>query len=210
MMNSTRLRSALLAATVVTGLGLGMGTASAGPGEFPSTTSLVNGAVMLGCQYNDQALLAQCTDMEQLTTDDPAILAVNPVTTDIVILGAGLFPDGGIRDILDQRLRAGYRLATEYPTARIIVTGGAPRNGRTEAQAMSDWLVGAGIDPARITREDASGSTVQNAQFTDRIFRERGTTGAVVVTNDFHLKRAMLNFRQAVGGRIPVAGVVAN
>ena len=209
-MISPRLRTVALAATVLAGLGVGAGTASAAPGQIPSTTALVDGAVMLGCQYGDPAMLAGCTEMEQLTTDDPAILAVNPITTDIVILGAGLFPDGGIRDILDQRLRTGYRLATEYPTARIIVTGGAPRNGRTEAQAMSDWLVGAGIDPNRITREDASGSTVQNAQFTDRIFQQRGTTGAVVVTNDFHLKRAMLDFRQAVGGRIPIAGVVAN
>ena len=35
------------------------------------------------------------------------------------------------------------------------------------------------------------------------------TTGAVVVTSDSHLARAVLNFRQAVGGRIPVTGVVA-
>ena len=127
-----------------------------------------------------------------------------------VILGAGLLPDGGIRDILDQRLRTGLRLANGYPTTRIIVTGGVPQNGRTEAQAMSQWLIGAGVDPRRITEENDSNSTVQNAQFTDRIFRDRGTTGAVVVTNDFHLKRALLNFRQSVGGRIPITGVVAN
>lgn len=206
-MSTLKRRSALVAATLVAGLGLGSGAANAF--ELPTVPALANGAVMLGCQYTDPAQLAQCTDLEQLSSDTPAVLTVNPFTTDIVILGAGLFPDGSIRDILDQRLRAGYRLATEYPTSRIIVTGGAPQNGRTEAQAMFDWLVGAGIDPARITREGDSGSTVQNAQFTDRIFRERGTTGAVVVTNDFHLKRALLNFRQSVGGRIPIAGVVA-
>ena len=42
-----------------------------------------------------------------------------------------------------------------------------------------------------------------------RQFRERGTTGAVVVTTGDHVKRAVLNFRQAVDGRIPVTGVVA-
>jgi len=100
-------------------------------------------------------------------------------------------------------------LAQAYPTSRIIVTGGVPQNGRTEARAMGDWLRGAGIAPFRITEEGNSASTVQNAQFTDRIFRERGTTGAVVVTTGDHVKRAVLNFRQAVDGRIPVTGVVA-
>ncbi|MDO8393232.1 MAG: YdcF family protein, partial [Dietzia sp.] len=48
-----------------------------------------------------------------------------------------------------------------------------------------------------------------NARFTDQIFRERGTTGAVVVSTGDHVQRAVLNFRQAVDGRIPVTGVVA-
>lgn len=74
---------------------------------------------------------------------------------------------------------------------------------------MGDWLRGAGIAPWRIVEEGYSASTVQNAQNTDRIFRDRGTTGALVVTSDSHLARAVLNFRQAVGGRIPVTGVVA-
>lgn len=176
---------------------------------MPSVPALYNGVVMLGCQTLDQAQLPTCSNFEQFGTEDPAILTINPFTTDIVILGAGLSPDGAIPPILEERLRAGYRLATAYPTARIIVTGGVPKNGRTEAGAMGDWLRGAGIAPERITEERDSNSTIQNARFTDRIFKQRGTTGAVVVTNDFHLDRAVLNFRQAVDGRIPITGVVA-
>jgi uncharacterized SAM-binding protein YcdF (DUF218 family) len=202
-------RLAAVVATAALGLGVGAGTASAGSAEMPSVAALFNGATMLGCQQVPEGSLAACGSLDLPVTDDPAILTVNPFTTDIVILGAGLFPDGGIRPVLEERLRTGYRLATEYPTARIIVTGGVPQNGRTEAQAMGDWLRGAGIAPHRITEENDSNSTVQNAQFTDRILRERGTTGAVIVTNDFHLQRAVLNFRQAVDGRIPVTGVVA-
>ena len=202
-------RLAAVVATAALSLGLGAGTASAGSAEMPSGAALYSGATMLGCQAVDQSMLPMCGDFELATTDDPAILTVNPFTTDIVILGAGLYPDGGIQPVLEERLRTGLRLAREYPTARIIVTGGMPQNGRTEARAMGDWLRGAGIPGFRITEEGLSASTVQNAQYTDRIFRDRGTTGAVVVTNDFHLKRAVLNFRQAVDGRIPVTGVVA-
>jgi uncharacterized SAM-binding protein YcdF (DUF218 family) len=208
-MGRTQIRLAAVAATAAFALGVGTGTASAGSAEIPSGVALYDGAMMLGCQNTDPSLLPLCGGFEVLTTDDPAILTLNPFTTDIVILGAGLFPDGGIRPVLEERLRTGLRLAREYPTARVVVSGGLPQNGRTEARAMGDWLRGAGIAPWRIVEEGYSASTVQNAQNTDRIFRDRGTTGAVVVTSDSHLARAVLNFRQAVGGRIPVTGVVA-
>ena len=208
-MRRTHTRLAAIAAAGALALGAGAGTASAGSAEMPTPVALYSGLTSLGCQQVDASLLPLCGDFEVLTSDDPAMLTINPFTTDIVILGAGLFPDGGIRPVLEERLRTGYRLAQEYPTARIIVTGGVPQNGRTEARAMGDWLRGAGISPLRITEEGNSNSTVQNAQYTDGIFRDRGTTGAVVVTTGDHVKRAVLNFRQAVGGRIPVTGVVA-
>ena len=208
-MRRTHIRLAAVAATAALALGAGAGTASAGSAELPSGTALYNGLTMVGCQYVDQSMLQMCGGLDALTSDDPAVLTVNPFTTDIVILGAGLYPDGGIRPVLEERLRTGFRLAREYPTARIIVTGGVPQNGRTEARAMGDWLRGAGIAPWRITEEGNSNSTVQNARFTDQIFRERGTTGAVVVSTGDHVQRAVLNVRQAVGGRIPVTGVVA-
>ena len=208
-MGKTQKSFAAVAAAAAITMSMGVGSASAGSAEMPTGPAMYNGLVMLGCQAVDQSMLPACGDFEVLGTDDPAMLTLNPVTTDIVILGAGLSPEGHIPPVLEERLRTGFRLANAYPTSRIIVTGGVPKNGRTEASAMGDWLRGAGIAPWRITEEHDSNSTVQNARYTDRIFHERGTTGAVVVTNDFHLDRAVLNFRQAVDGRIPVTGVVA-
>lgn len=209
MAGRTRTRLAAVTAVGALALGTGAGTASAGSAEMPSTPALYNGLTSIGCQYVGPALLQPCGDIELLISDDPAVLTLNPFTTDIVILGAGLYPDGGIRPVLEERLRAGLHLANAFPTARIIVTGGVPQNGRTEAQAMSEWLRGAGVAPWRITEENRSNSTVQNAQFTDRMFRDRGTTAAVIVSTEDHVKRAVLNFRQSVDGRIPITGVVA-
>lgn len=187
----------------------GATTATAQSLEMPSDNALFNGGLSLACQYAPADMLEQCGQYEHFSSDSPAVLSVNPFTTYIVVLGAGLYGDGSIRPVLEQRLQAALRLANQYPTAPIIVTGGVPQNGVTEARAMNDWLVGAGVFPGRITQEDRSGSTVQNAQFSNRILEERGATAAVVVTNDFHLNRGVLNFRQAVGGRIPITGVVA-
>ena len=209
MAGRTHTRLAAVTAAVAIAVGASAGTASAGSAQLPSTPALYNGVTSIGCQHIERALLQLCGDFELLTSDDPAALTLNPFTTDIVILGAGLYPDGGIRPVLEERLRTGLRLANAYPTTRIIVTGGVPQNGRTEAQAMADWLRGAGVAPWRITEENRSNSTVQNAQFTDRIFRDRGTTGAVIVSTEDHVKRAVLNFRQSVDARIPITGVVA-
>ena len=209
---SGRRRSLRIAAASVAAVGMvftGTTAATAQSLERPTDNALFNGGLSLACQHVPADLLEQCGQFEQFSPDSPAVLTVNPFTTYIVVLGAGLYEDGSIRPVLEQRLQAALRLANQYPTAPIIVTGGVPQNGITEARAMNDWLVGAGVFPGRITQEDRSNSTVQNAQFSNDILNERGATAAVVVTNDFHLNRGVLNFRQAVAGRIPITGVVA-
>ncbi|MGO4204879.1 YdcF family protein [Rhodococcus sp. TAF43] len=176
-----------------------------------SPTTLVNGALSVvgGCQTPVRDLIVSCTRLETLTTQVPVMLAINPFTTNIVVLGAGLFPDGTMRPVLESRLRAALQLAQQYPLAPIIVSGGVPQSGVTEAQAMRQWLVANGVVPFRITEENTSRSTVENAANTNVILQQRGAVGAVVVTSPDHLQRAMVDFRVAVAGRIPIAGVVA-
>ncbi|MFC4603947.1 YdcF family protein [Rhodococcus kronopolitis] len=176
-----------------------------------SPTTLVNGALSTfgGCQSPVREVILVCTRLETLTTQSPVALALNPVGTNIVVLGAGLFPNGTIRPVLESRLRAAQLLAQQFPFSPIIVSGGVPQSGVTEARAMRDWLVANGIGADRITEEGTSRSTVENAQNTNRILAQRGAAGAVVVTSPDHLQRAMVDFRVAVAGRIPIAGVVA-
>lgn len=176
-----------------------------------STTTLVNGALSVvgGCQTPDRDLITSCTRLETLTTQVPVMLALNPFTTNIVVLGAGLYPDGTMRPVLVSRLRAALQLAQRFPLAPVVVSGGVPQSGVTEAQAMRQWLVANGIPEFRITEENTSRSTVENAVNTNAILQQRGATGAVVVTSPDHLQRAMIDFRVAVAGRMPVAGVVA-
>ncbi|WP_430330913.1 YdcF family protein [Rhodococcus sp. ACT016] len=176
-----------------------------------SPTTLVNGvlSVVGGCQSPNRDQITTCTRAETLTTQVPVMLALNPFTTNIVVLGAGLYPDGTMRPLLVSRLQAALQLAQRFPVSPIIVSGGVPQSGVTEAQAMREWLVANGIPPIRITEENTSRSTVENAHNTDAILAQRGAAGAVVVTSPDHLQRAMIDFRVAVGGRIPIAGVVA-
>lgn len=114
--------------------------------------------------------------------------------TALVVLGFGLLPDGALRPELVNRLEAAWLQAIAAPASPIVVTGGAPQNGVTEAAAMAGWLIGHGIAPQRILVEDRSGSTVQNALFSTALMRSRGIGGAVVITSPNHIRRAVTDF----------------
>jgi uncharacterized SAM-binding protein YcdF (DUF218 family) len=174
-------------------------------------TTLVNGVLSTigGCQSPVRDAIVGCTQLETLTTQFPVVLDLNQLGTNIVVLGAGLYPDGTMRPVLVSRLQAALQVARRYPLSPIIVSGGVPKNGVTEAGAMRGWLIANGIPWFRITEENTSRSTVENARNTNGILAGRGATSAVVVTSPDHLQRAMVDFRTAVAGRIPVAGVVA-
>ena len=55
----------------------------------------------------------------------------------IIILGFALEDNGSMKQPLIERLQAGFAIAKKYPHSKIIVTGGSPKNGITEAEAMS-------------------------------------------------------------------------
>lgn len=134
----------------------------------------------------------------------PALAAPPLVTKDfskpaIVILGYGLKPNGTMRLILHTRVLAGLAVAQIFPQAPIIVTGGNPRNGNTEAEQMSKMLRLYGTPPERIIVEDRANSTVQNARFSVPLAKQAGTSGIILVTSSSHQDRAEGNFADAGG-----------
>ncbi|PKV81552.1 YdcF family protein [Nocardia fluminea] len=127
------------------------------------------------------------------TLPNPLPALVGP-QTGIVVLGYGLLPDGALRPELENRLTAAWLQAVAAPFSPVIVTGGNPQNGISEAEAMRRWLVGRGLPGDRIHVEDRAGSTVQNALFSTRMLRDLGATSAVVVTSPNHIRRAVADF----------------
>ncbi|HEX2211912.1 MAG TPA: YdcF family protein [Mycobacterium sp.] len=115
----------------------------------------------------------------------------------IVILGYGLKPDGTMRTILHTRVLAGLAVAHIFPQAPVIVTGGNPRNGNTEAGQMRKMLRLLGLPDERIIVEDRANSTVQNARFSVPLAERAGTSGIILVTSSSHQGRADGNFADA-------------
>lgn len=129
----------------------------------------------------------------------PPVVAKDFSKPAIVILGYGLTPSGTMRLILHTRVLAGLAVAQIFPQAPIIVTGGNPRNGNTEAGQMSKMLRLYGIPPERIIVEDRANSTVQNAAFSVPLAKQAGTSGIILVTSSSHQDRADGNFADAGG-----------
>ncbi|MBD0860595.1 YdcF family protein [Gordonia sp. zg691] len=115
----------------------------------------------------------------------------------IVILGYGLNANGKMAPELVNRVSAGKEQSEITTGAPIVVTGGVPKKGITEAAAMRTWLVDNGVDANRILTEDKSGSTVANAQNTAELLRAQGIRDIVLVTSPNHIRRGAADFGAA-------------
>jgi uncharacterized SAM-binding protein YcdF (DUF218 family) len=134
-----------------------------------------------------------------VSTAQPAAAAKDFSKPAIVILGYGLNPDGSMRTILQRRVMTGLAVAQLFPQSPIIVTGGNPKNGNTEAGQMRKMLMMLGFPNNRILVEDRANSTVQNARFSVPLAKKAGTSGIILVTSSTHQGRADGDFADAGG-----------
>ena len=119
-----------------------------------------------------------------------AVMTPPAALDDIVVLGAGLRPDGTPSEALRYRLDAALAYLEENPETDCIVSGGQGFGEvRTEADAMADYLTEHGLEEGRITREERSSTTAENVRFSSELLEPGAEVG--IVTNDFHLYRAL-------------------
>lgn len=143
------------------------------------------------------AIAALLTAVVPAAHADPPAAAKDFSKPAIVILGYGLNDNGTMRTILRRRVLTGLAVAQFFPQSPIIVTGGNPRSGRTEAGQMRNMLVLLGFPADRILVEDKANSTVQNARFAVPLAEQAGTSGIILVTSTTHQDRADGNFADA-------------
>lgn len=118
----------------------------------------------------------------------------NPVSDGtVIVLGCKV---NGTRPSLSlkRRLEKAAEYLGENKDAVCIVTGGKGGSGKiSEAQCMENYLISAGIDKARIIKEDRAINTRQNMAYSKEIIESRSLDPrAVIITNGFHEYRACL------------------
>ena len=98
------------------------------------------------------------------------------------------------------RITAGAALARRYPKARLVYTGGSnaivSAIGGEAEDARRLW-VALGIDPGRITIEDQSRNTDENARFVRDVLRPVPGQTWILVTSAYHMPRSVGLFRTA-------------
>ena len=139
-----------------------------------------------------------------------------PPPEGIIVLGGALddgtskarqetvFDEGG------ERLTEAVVLAKRYPQARVVYTGGAASfTGAisTEALQARTFMSQMGIAPERVSIEDKSRNTDENARFTAAIVHPQPPQRWIIVTSAFHMPRSMGIFERA--GFRPIAYPVA-
>ena len=145
-----------------------------------------------------------------LVTQGLALSAFNEHGDDnldcLIVLGAQVRPDGP-SIVLRYRLDTAYAYLAAHPQTRCVVSGGQGANEPySEASVMFDYLVAAGIDPARIAVEDASLNTSENIE-NSLAFIDPATERIGIVTNNFHVFRGCAIARKK--GIANVFGVAA-
>jgi uncharacterized SAM-binding protein YcdF (DUF218 family) len=99
-----------------------------------------------------------------------------------------------------ERLTVVPELARRYPNARILFSGGSAAliyGGGSEAEIAGQLLDSFGIARDRITLEDRSRNTAENAAFSKTVGQPKPGERWLLVTSAYHMPRAIGAFRKA-------------
>lgn len=118
----------------------------------------------------------------------------------IVVLGTRLKPDGSLTQVGDERVRAGATLWHQGRAPVLALTGGRdPLGGApiAEAVAFAARARELGVPESAMRIEPESSNTADNARFTAKILHAENRRTVWIVTQPFHLRRALFWFRRA-------------
>jgi serine/threonine-protein kinase len=110
----------------------------------------------------------------------------------IIILGAPLTKSGALSDVTEERVQAGVDLY-KRGLARIVCVSGH----RGEAEAMAERARALGVPDAALRIEPLARNTRENAMFCGELLAADGAKRVWLVSQPFHLRRALYWFRRA-------------
>ena len=121
-------------------------------------------------------------------TDDGAV----PPRPVAIVFGAGIRPDGGLSPMLRDRMDAAVELYQAGVVRKLLVSGDNRFADYDEPGRMYDYAVAQDIPPEDIVRDYAGRRTYDTCYRASAIF---GVTQAILVTQRFHLPRAIYTCR---------------
>jgi vancomycin permeability regulator SanA len=116
-----------------------------------------------------------------------------PEADAVLILGAYVFPDGTLSDMLEDRVTTGYDLYVQGKVPKIIVSGDHGRKDYDEVNTMKSYLERKGVPGQDIFMDHAGFSTYESLYRARDIFQAKKI---VIVTQRYHLSRAVFVARE--------------
>lgn len=116
---------------------------------------------------------------------DEAHAAPAPV---IVVLGAGIHPDGTPTEILEDRLETARSLYAAGLAPRVLCSGDHGTRSHDETGTMARWLESHGVPPEAIFLDHAGFDSWNTVVRAHRVF---GVSRAIFVTQAYHLPRVL-------------------
>ncbi|MGE0713380.1 MAG: YdcF family protein [Planctomycetota bacterium] len=115
-----------------------------------------------------------------------------------VVLGARVYADGTPSLALADRTDEAIRLYRARLVRRLILSGGIdPVHGRSEAEAMRERALAAGVPDAALLLDEAGDDSAATARNSARLMRAHGLASALVVSHYYHEPRLKLLFARA-------------
>ncbi|WP_130416597.1 SanA/YdcF family protein [Xylanimonas ulmi] len=116
----------------------------------------------------------------------------------VIVLGAGLRADGTPSPFLRRRLAVAADLYRRGVAPRVILSGDAHERpdgtAYDEPGSMRDWIVGLGVPAGALVLDREGFETTATCRRAHEVY---GVRAAVVVTQDYHLPRALFGCARA-------------
>jgi uncharacterized SAM-binding protein YcdF (DUF218 family) len=114
----------------------------------------------------------------------------------VIVLGSPPAAPGVPGPAIERRLDHGIAVFTDRNARHLVLSGGVVGAPPAEAEIMRELALSRGVPAGRIVVENQARNTFENALYTGLIMRERGWRRVIVVTDAFHMPRALYVYRR--------------
>lgn len=109
-----------------------------------------------------------------------------------IVFGAGVRSDGTLSSVLADRVQTAVDLYAADKVQKLLMTGDNQRADYNEPARMRDYALAQGVPPADIVLDYAGRRTYDSCYRARHIF---GVTEAILITQSYHLDRALFTAR---------------
>jgi uncharacterized SAM-binding protein YcdF (DUF218 family) len=118
-----------------------------------------------------------------------------PAADAVVVLGAKVSASGLAGAAIHRRVAHAIRVLETRRIDVLLLSGGNGGSGPSEAEVMRRLVLEHGVLVKTIMIEDRSRNTFENAVYTGRVMKDHGWRRIVIVTDAWHMRRALYVFR---------------